>query len=154
MTKKARDISKALEQFGKQPDQSFAAIVTAVDGETCTVDNNGYLLYEVRLRATVDGNNNKVVLIPKVDSYVMISRINNDDDYYISMVSEVEDVVMSIAGKFNFKNVSTSLKEVLNDFVKELKMAIITTPAGAGSVSPTTQAKLDLIDAKINNLLT
>jgi hypothetical protein len=57
-----------------------------------------------------------------------------------------------IDGKYTLKNISTSLKDILNGFVTELKTAIITTPSGPGSIGPTTQAKLDLIDQKINQL--
>jgi len=150
--KKQREIGQALQQLGRQK-QSFTALIKSVDGYTCTVEDDGYTIYNVRLRSSIDSSRNAVILVPKVNSYVMVSRIMGQDQYYVSMVSEVDEVKMSIDNKYTFKNLSTSLKEILNGFVTEIKAAIITTPAGPGSVGPTTQAKLDLIDQKINQLL-
>lgn len=134
------------------PEQSFTAKVVSVSNEFCAVDNDGYVYHEVRLRATIDGNSNQVILFPKVGSWVMVSRIMDEDDFFVSMVSEVERVVMSIDGKFMIKNVSIGFKDLLNDFVAEIEGAVIQTPAGAGSMAPITVQKLEAIKNKINQL--
>jgi hypothetical protein len=83
------------------------------------------------------------VAIPTKGSWVMVA-----------MTSENNGVVLASESveNYTFKNTSTSLKTILNGIVAEFKQAIITTPAGPGSIAPTTQVKLDLIDEKINQL--
>lgn len=149
--KKQREIGQALQQLGLQK-QSFTALVKSVDGYTCTVEDDGYTIYNVRLRSSIDSSRNAVILVPKVNSYVMVNRIMGQDQYYVSMVSEVDTVKMNIDNKYIFKNLSTSLKSILNGFVTEIKMAIIDTPAGTGSINAATKAKLELLDQKINQL--
>lgn len=152
MSNKKKKITEAFKALGIQPEQSFAAKVVSVKEETIVVDDDGYTYYGVRLKATVNGSGNNILLKPKVGSFVIVSRINKGEDWYVSMVSEVDNVIISISSKFTLKNAQISFKELLNDIITEFKNAIITTPAGAGNVSPTTQAKLEKINKKINQL--
>jgi hypothetical protein len=73
---------------------SVVGQITAVDGtDTCTVEpvDGGATLYKVRLRATIDGNDEGVVSIPAVDSFVIVSPINhNDNQLFVSRFSKVE----------------------------------------------------------------
>ncbi len=151
MSKELRNIGEALRGL-QGPTQSFAAKVISATDESCKVDDNGYTHHNVRLRAAIDANSNKVVLVPRAGSWVMISRIGGSDQFYVSQVSEVERVMMAIQGKYVVKNVATSLKTILNDLVSELKKAVITTPAGPGNFAPTTIAKLEAVNIKINQL--
>ena len=153
MSKKVRDIGQAFWNVGDSKPQSFTAEVVSVDGDTCVVEDDGYTYYDVRLLATIDSNQQKVLISPAVGSWVMVSRIRNSEALYVSQVSQVQDVTMNITGNYIFKNNETSLKSILNELIKELKAAIITTPAGAGSIAPSTVAKLTLIDQNINKLL-
>lgn len=151
MTKDLRNIGDALKNL-QGPAQSYIGRVISATDTSCKVDDDGFTHHNVRLRAAIDNSNNKVVLVPRVGSWVMISRIEKSDQYYVSQVSEVERVMMVIQGKYVIRNVASSLKTILNNLITELKAAIITTPAGPGSISPTTLTKLDLINTKVNQL--
>ncbi|HHN48599.1 MAG TPA: hypothetical protein ENN08_06695 [Bacteroidales bacterium] len=151
MSKELRNIGDLLRSLGG-PAQSYVGRVLSVTDDSCNVDDNGFTFYNVRLRAAIDGKNNRVVLVPKVGSWVMISRIDQSEQFFVSQVSEVERVMMVIQDKYVIKNVATSLKTILNDLVTELKAAIINTPSGPGSISPSTMTKLDLVNAKVNKL--
>jgi hypothetical protein len=153
MSKELRNIGEALRGF-QAPEQSFAGTVISATDESCKVDDNGFTHHNVRLRAAIDKSGNKVVLVPRAGSWVMISRIGKSDQFFVSQVSEVDRVMMVIQGKYVIKNVATSLKTILNDLVNELKKAVITTPSGPpGNFAPSTVAKLEAVNTKINQLM-
>lgn len=125
--------------------------------DTCTVD-----LYEnVRLNAIIDTLQSKFTIYPKVGSKVLITRLEDEDDVFISGFSEIEKVTIKIGkqllemynGKFTIKNGEVDLKEVLNSTYNGLKNAIINTPAGPGNFSPADIKKFTELDNKINQLL-
>lgn len=66
----------------------------------------------------------------------------------------IGEAVMKVSGnKFAMSNQTYSLKNSLNELIQELNAAIITTPAGPGSVAPSTQLKLTAINNKVNQLM-
>lgn len=73
---------------------STVGTVSAVDGtDTCTVEpvDGGATLYKVRLRATIDGGDEGMVSIPAVDSYVIVSPLEHDDNrLFVSRFTKVE----------------------------------------------------------------
>lgn len=83
------------------------------------------------------------VLIPKEGSDIIVTFLNKSTGF-VSLTSEIE--------KIHFEAGGEDLKVILNDLIKEIKNAIISTPAGPGTVAPPTQALLDLIDIRINKL--
>ena len=148
---KKEAIKKGLQTLVRTKANTLSGIVKDVSNDVCTVTVGNIDYYDVRLTAIVN-ENEKTAILPKIGSDVLISFLNGSDtDAYVSAYSEIEKVIF-IAEKFTLKNNTTSLKALFNELITELKAAIITTPAGAGSVSPTTIAKLDSINAKVNNL--
>ena len=110
---------------------------------TCDVEIiGGVTIYGVRLQSVV-GEGKGVVLIPKDGSMVVISFLNSLTGF-VTLTSEIE--------KIHFEAGGEDLKEIFNDIIKEIKNAIIQTPAGTGTVSPATKAFFDLIDLRINKL--
>jgi len=105
---------------------------------------------KARLSAT-EAVNNTIVIIPKQGSLVIATMLDANDAF-VSMTDEAEEIEILPHGKLTIKNDQVSLKEIMNELISELKLAIIQTPAGAGNFSPTTTAKLDVIDNKINQL--
>lgn len=76
---------------------TIAATVTAVnmDELTCDVEplDGGAEYFGVRLRGVIDASEGGLVVIPKVDSTVLISLINNNDQSaYVSGISEAEEI--------------------------------------------------------------
>lgn len=83
------------------------------------------------------------VLIPKEGSDIVVTFLNKSTGF-VSLTSEIE--------KIHFEAGGEDLKKILNDLIKEIKNAIITTPVGPGSIAPPTIVLLDAVDARINKL--
>lgn len=144
----------------KNKQKSFTLIVgtvKAVDGDTCTVDN-----YEdVRLNAIVDSLNSQFTVYPKVNSKVVIGKLENESDMFVVRVSEIEKVTVKINdqlfelkdGKFTIKVGNISLKSILNNAFEKLKTAIITTPSGPGQFSPADVTAFEQYNNQVNQLL-
>lgn len=153
MSKELRQIQDALYQLTRG-EHSIPAQVVSADENECIAEVNGYKYYNVRLRATVDASSgNRLVIVPREKSWVILSPIAPESDtYFVSMVSEVKKVVMNIDGKFVIKNAEMSLKTILNQIVKELKTAKVTTSDGLMPFDPITITKFETIDKYVNQL--
>lgn len=93
---KEREVREKLKGLVALPAINFLAVVTEVDkgNATATVKPiSGPELFDVRLRATIDGATTGVVLFPAVGSSVIVSLINNEvNEAYITQYSEVEEI--------------------------------------------------------------
>ncbi len=84
------------------PLQVFAAQVEDVDEKkrTCRVKvNEGVSFEDVRLYGLTDDGLKGFCLIPKQDSMVLVSRIDNGNELYVTMFSEVDKVLGTIGDK-------------------------------------------------------
>lgn len=84
------------------PLQVFAAQVEDVDEKkrTCTVKvNEGVSFEDVRLYGLTDEGLKGFCLIPKRDSMVLVGRIDNGNELYVTMFSEVDKVLGTIGDK-------------------------------------------------------
>ena len=72
----------------------FPAKVTAIDGETCTVDIENIILTDVRLKAVVNGKDEQMVIEPKVGSMVMVADLSDGNlrDCMVIQVSEIQRI--------------------------------------------------------------
>ena len=115
------------------------------DKRTCDIESieGNATRSGIRLQSVVSESKG-FVLIPKEDSFIVVSFFDRSTGF-VSLTSEVE--------KIHFEAGGEDLKLILNDLIKEIKNAIITTPVGPGSISPPTKVLLDLIDSRINKLL-
>jgi len=77
----------------------FPAKVTAVSGNTCTVDIGGLAIADVRLKAVVDNNTNQVIILPKKDSHVLVADLSGGNYRQLAVISysEVEKVSIKIS---------------------------------------------------------
>lgn len=81
----------------------FTAKVTSVDGETCDVELESMKLTDVRLRAVVNGENSKILVTPKTDSYVLIADLSgNLSQLAVVGYSEVEKIEINATDKIIF----------------------------------------------------
>lgn len=96
----------------------------------------------IRLQSVI-GEGKGFVLIPKEGSDVIVTFLNKSTGF-VSLTSEIE--------KIHFEAGGEDLKVILNDLIKEIKNAVITTPAGPGKVAPPTIVLLDAINTRINKL--
>ena len=93
-----KDIEKArnqlIEFIGKRSPAGllFATITAVHDDDTVSIEfPEGGKTDECRLRSVVsDGN--RVLLIPKVNTPVIVGRIDRDDEFVVLMVSEITEV--------------------------------------------------------------
>jgi len=93
-----------------------------------------------------------------IDDDAKMIEIVNDKVKQTYGVDEIETTAdqakFNIAGnKFEVANAVYDLKSAFNDLITEIKTAIVTTPSGAGTISPTTITKLEIVNTKINELL-
>ncbi len=73
--------------------RAFTAKVKSVNGKTCTVELEGLTLTDVRLRAVVNGENSKILVTPKTDSYVLVVDLaGNLSQLAVVGYSEVEKI--------------------------------------------------------------
>lgn len=158
---------------------SFTAQVKKVDKESCTctvaMDNISY--DEVLIRA-VSGGDKGVILIPKTDSKVMVTRIGGSNELYVSMVSEVQEVIVNVGDKtaltinengvttkvgntafeiaengVSIANTKNNLKAVLEELITAI--SAITVPCSApGSASgpPANASAITAIKGKLDFL--
>lgn len=162
MSKKQRELMQGFRAFGKAPVQSFTATVVSVAGEYCSVDDDGYVYPEVRLRAAVNGNDNKVVLLPKVGSWVMVSRIMDGEDYFVSMVSEVDQVILkgdAFGGLVKIEGLIERLNAIetaFNQFLNEYKLHVhggVTTGPGLSAVMTPVSTQINIQKTQRNDAL-
>lgn len=164
------------------PVAAFPATVNAVDeGElTCTVESpDGLELYDVRLRATLDGDNTGIVVLPKVGSSVIVGSLGSgDNDHYVAMWSEVDKVVCLIDGAswtveadglvvqkgatklevgadgVNIERGGVGLKAALDALIEQIKLLTVTCGApGSPSSPPINVAAIQAAQTQIDNIL-
>jgi len=80
---------------GKATIQVYFATVIAVDESkyTCDVEPNdgGAIDYTVRLKPTIDSDNEGIVTIPEIGSIVLVSTIGNDANFkYVAVFGKVK----------------------------------------------------------------
>jgi len=128
---------------GKQLSDSFIqpAEVLSVSGETCTVKIDTLTVTDVRLRAVINGNSDKILITPKVGSYVLVADLSggNYRDLAVIAFSEIEDINVEAGGE--------NLFTVLSDFITEVAKIIVVQ-----GTSPNVAA-LEQINQRLNKIL-
>lgn len=128
---------------GKSGGIAFTAQVVSVDGECCTVDYNGLQVSDVRLRAVVNGEQSKILVTPKVGSYVMVVSLTDDmTQLIVSAFSEVDKIeidtgkiVLNGGQNGGIVNI-TQLTQKLNDMVNMFNAHMHTAPIGGTTTPP------------------
>ncbi len=124
-------LRKAFENMIKKLPNTFIAKVLEVDKNVKVIkieDDDEFEFEDVRLTSIIDDSNDKVVKFPKVGSFVLVTRIGNDDDtLFVSAFSEVESIEGIIndtnfnidAQGYEINRDGENLKEVLNDYIAQ-----------------------------------
>lgn len=94
---KASDIMGAIRAIaygGSGKQVHLVGKVKSVEGESCTVDIAGLEIDEVRLTAVNDGGEGKLVVTPKVGSYVLMVDLSGGElrDVAVLVFTEVEKI--------------------------------------------------------------
>ena len=108
--------------------------------ETCTVTTvDDQEIAEVRLRATINSaESNAWILLPVVESEVLIGNIENGSEWCVLMVSEVSkihsevgNIVLELDGeKVQISNDQESLSGLISDLIAAIRQMVFVTPAG------------------------
>ncbi len=80
--KKEKELLDKLQEHCAAPIQAFPAVVSSVDTDNYTIDviyDGSVELFNVRLKAAINSNKECVVMVPKVDSDVLVGLIGNND---------------------------------------------------------------------------
>lgn len=134
-------IREGLKEMAKNhgPAVSNIAKVKSVD-ETkaiCVlVDEDGQEFFDVRLRPVLSGNKS-FILVPKVGSYVLAVRVEDDDDWMVIACDEVEkvgyyvgDTIMELTDKVKIEAGGESLANLIDDLFTAIGNMVFVTPAG------------------------
>lgn len=169
--RKERELIEKLRMLSMAEIQVFPASVRYVDNDQFTidvVDSYDVEYYNVRLRASIDGSKSGLIIIPKVDSTVLVGLIGNSDSaLYMVMASDVAEI------KINCDNIKINdgengpvliSQEIIND-LNEVKQDInalkdvfsnwVTTPNDGGAALKslaTSWANEQLVDTELNDV--
>lgn len=165
-------IKKVLKEIvGANSNLPITATIKSVQGDHCTITlKSGLDLSDVKLKATIDGDN-YLLIIPKVGSKVVVLSLSGElDNLSVIKVDEVERIEL-IIGDTNFKidnqgyeinQGSENLKEVLNDYIvefgklcDELKKVVVSigvTP-NVGMITQIKQETTQNIKQRLNTIL-
>jgi predicted nucleic acid-binding Zn-ribbon protein len=135
-------IRQALKDMAKDhgPAVSNIAKVKSVDESTALcvlIDEDEQEILNVRLRPVLS-DKKSFILVPKVGSYVLAVRVEDDDDWMIIAADEVtkvgyyiENTIIEIdAAGFLFQKENETLKKIMVDLITAIKAMsfLVTTP--------------------------
>lgn len=142
---------------------AFTAKVEGVDGETCSVSIDGVKLTDVRLRAVVNGEDSKILVTPKVGSYVLLTDLSGGKftDLAVISYSEVDKIEITADDKIVINGGDNNglvkidkLTEKLNELVEKFNTHTHPVPNGTSSLTSTQASvfnKSDYEDTKITH---
>lgn len=142
-------LKEAMRALHTKPFHTIGATVLSVDRDQLTVDvqpldDSQAEIFDVRLRAAIDGDKTGLVLIPVVGSTVLVSAVgDNWNSAYVAMVSEVDLITIQTARE--------SLKKWMKDLLAEVRRTTHTSPAGETKF-PTNAPAFQLLENRLDDL--
>lgn len=139
--------------------------VKAITGESCTVEFGDLELTDVRLKATINGADNSLLLLPKVGSTVLVGSLTGDlKDLAVLKIDELQKInyvqdglqltVDATDNKVSVSNEQVSLYSLMQQLVDLLKAFKVYTPAGpSGTALPDTLAAILQFEVSFKQLL-
>ena len=159
--KQAKELYKALKDAIGTGTEVFPAIVKAVDkgADTCEVEMDELEIGGVRLRAAVEPGGSGVKHYPEIDSVVLVQKIGDKEEHFVTMMSEVEEVVYEIdTTVFRVKNGvriakgNESLRDVIVDLISAIKLITVPTNVGPSGV-PLNVAAFTAIETRFKQII-
>jgi len=132
-----QELQKSLSVLVKKDAVIFPGEVKSVDEASGTIeieDKSGFPYKDVRLKASIDGNENAVLVIPKTGSSVLVAQIGNtDDSLFVVSVSEVEKITGKIqdtgfeidTNGYKIEKGNENLSLILSDMIDELNKIVV-----------------------------
>lgn len=160
------EIKRVLKEIlGANPNLPIHGSIVSIENDTCSVKlASGLVLSDVRLAANISDLENKFLIIPKIDSEViLLSQTGELSGLMVVKVSEVEKLIYKLddfefvldgtTKKATLKNANANLGLLLDNLITTIATAQIITPAGPGTISPTTIAQLNQLKVQFKSLL-
>ena len=149
------------------PAVSNIAKVKSVDEEKAIcvlVDEDGQEFFDVRLRPVLSGKKS-FILVPKIGTYVLAVRVEDDDDWMVIAADEVTkvgyyigDTIIEIdASGFLLQKENETLKKIMVDLIAAIK-AMSFSLSTPDTINGTTTALVNVvqfegIETRINQFL-
>lgn len=134
-------IREGFKQMAKAhgPAVSNIAKVKSVDENQAIcvlVDEDDQEFFNVRLRPVLSGNKS-FILVPKVGSYVLALRVEDDDDWMVVAADEVSKVgyyigntIIELTDKIHIEANNESLANLMDDLFTAIGNMVFVTPSG------------------------
>lgn len=151
MAKTEADIRRELEQALKGRPVTIMGRVVKVDasGLTCDIDNDGVVIYGVRLQCVTDGATGFVVY-PAVGAQALCLRIEDTDTYVVVNTSEVDQIIINGGQNGGLLNIS-SLENYLDQLNTAIAAALTAVGASTAASGPTGAAKFNEMKPSLTN---
>lgn len=143
----------------------FVAQVKSIEGESCTIVLDGLEIDEVRLKATINGAANKVIMQPKPGTMAIVGSLDGTlRDLAIITADEVEKLtyqqdgliieVDSGDGRVSVRNSDTSLAALFLQLTEILNGFKVFTASGvSGGPIPATTTAINAFKTNFKKLL-
>lgn len=148
------ELKKFAERFG--PSTIMPATVLAVaEDDTLKIEfSDGLQIEDVRLKAVVKAGN-KMLLLPKINTEVLVGRIENSNELCVLSVNEVDKVIVIVdnthyeisADGFLIKRGNDTLKQVVQLIIEAVQQVVVVYGNNPDYV------KLETALNKLNNIL-
>ncbi len=152
----AKHLVTAIKNITNPGDQVMMGLVVNVDKDkaVCDVDINDLEIGEVRLQANIKSGQKGLKVFPIVGSWVLIQKLGQQGNYFVSMVSEVDDYLLEIAGVsfrvtdgFLIKKDDDTLKQALTLLIEAVQNIVVIEGRNPDRI------KLQEALEKVNNIL-
>lgn len=159
--KSAKDLVDTLRNILGNEVAVMPAVVVSVDKDlnVCEVQVNGLEFGEVRLQATVKQNAKGFKVFPAEGSVVMIERLGKLGDFFVTMTSEVDEIVadldntrFSLKDGIELKRGNETLKAIISDLLDEIGQIVVPTNVGPSGI-PINKPAFDAIKLRVAQLL-
>lgn len=159
----AEQIREGFKQMAKNdgPAVSNIAKVKSVDESKaiCTlIDEDGQEIFNVRLRPVLTGKKS-FILVPKVGSYVLAVRVEDDDDWMIIACDEVTKVAyyignttLELTDKVHIEAGGENLANLIDDLFAAIGKMVFTTNVGP-TINLVNKAEFESLRTKFKTLL-
>jgi hypothetical protein len=129
-------IKSELDLFSSRrgPAALIPAVVLSVDESDNTITvrlDNDAEIDDVQLRSVVK-TGSKIIIVPAVDSVVLIAPINNSDEYYVVAVEAFEKVVIKketftveVTEKIKIENAVGNLKDAFINIIEATEQIVV-----------------------------
>lgn len=157
-------IAKSIRELGggSTNAQIFPAKIKSIDGTKCSILIGQLELSDVRLRAVINNEDDKILVTPKVGSQVLVADLSggNYRDLAVMKYSEVEKIEIKVAnmevvvngGKISIKNASQNLYDLLVELIDAINALTVTTATGP-SGTPINAVQFSAVKTKLGQLM-